>query len=218
MSLSGPLAGAPARPGRYRRGMHGPQFSRYVTLRRQDRTLDDQRGISFTVSAAYALKASRTRPLKPSGAPPASASPASRSLPAQWRAWWITADGIKDPPQLADIPLESSADNPVIWRVKGTIGESAWGEPELYEARLPADVRERGGGEGDSTGTDVARTVAGFRFRATNMALLTDDLGSVPVDWSLIMGPEVWDIVEALASWEQGRYVDLRAVRRESAE
>ena len=56
----------------------------------------------------------------------------------------------------------------------------------------------------------------GFRVRAANVDLLTDDLGSLPVGWELLEGAQSWDIVEAIASWSADRYVDLRAVRRES--
>ena len=213
---AGGLAAGAAKPGRYRRGRARPQFSRYVTLRRDDLSLNAQRGDSFVISNVYALKASRAAPTGPGYAPPATASDAPRDA-GGWKAWWTSA-GITEPPTPAEPVVATSPDSPVVWRVRAALGAAAWDPPEIYEARLGADVRERGGGEADAPGAEVGQTIAGFRVRSANVAMLTDDLGSLPVQWSLRSGAEVWDIVEAIAAWEADLYVDLRAVRRESAE
>ena len=213
MSLPG---GKPSR-GRYRDGRKRPTFARFIVLRRAARTLEDQTGEALgEASAAYALKAARSRPAIPPGDPPAAVS--APVLDAEgWKGWWGTEHGIVYPPRPREPVLETSPAEPLVWRSRGAIGGEAWETPEPFEARLAADVREKGGSEGDQTGTDVARTVASFRLRAANLRMLADDLGSVPVEWTLRDGGRIWDIVEALASWETNRYVDLRAVRRESA-
>ena len=205
------------RSGRNRQGRVRATFDRYVVMRRSDRTLDEQMGATLIEALeAVALKASRSAPTAPAGAPPASA--AAPVLDADgWKGWWSAEDGIESPPRPAVPVVATSPDAPLVWRSVGEVGGDAWGTPEVFEMRVPADVRERGGSEGDQTGVDVARTVATFRVRAANIGQITGDLGSIPVGWDLISGTEFWDIIEAVSSWATDRYVDLRAVRRESA-
>ena len=213
MTLPG---GKPGR-GRYRGGRSRPQFDRYVVLRRQSRTLADQKGRTLSATkTAFALKAALERPDPPTGAAPSSV--AAPVLDADgWKGWWTAATGIVYPPRPEAPPLSATAATPLIWRSRGSIGSAAWEAAEPFEARLAADARERGGSEGDATGTELATTIASFRFREANIRTLSADLGAIPVEWSLLDGEDVWDIVEAVSGWETGRYVDLRAVRRESA-
>lgn len=212
------FASGKPRSGRNRGGRVRGTFDRYVVMRRSDRTLDEQMGATLIEALeAVALKASLEPPSAPSGTPPASAE--APVLDADgWKGWWTEADGIENPPRPAVPVVVTSPDAPLVWRSVGEVGGASWGSPEVYEMRFPADVRERGGSEGDQTGVDVARTVASFRVRAANITQLTDDLGSIPVGWDLISGTEFWDIIEAVSSWQTDRYVDLRAVRRESAQ
>ena len=176
------FAAARPRSGRNRSGRVRGTFDRYVVMRRSDRTLDEQMGATLIEAAeAVALKASITKPLAPSGRPPAGLD--APVLDADgWKGWW-TADGIETPPR-PEVPVVATTEaSPLVWRSTGEVGGTAWGAPEVYEMRFPADVRERGGSEGDQTGAEVARTVATFRVRAANIDQLTDDLGSIPVGW-----------------------------------
>ena len=201
--------------GRNRMGRARSTFDRAIVLRRMSRTLAAQTGRNFAPRDAVALKLSTERPAVPSVAPPSSNS--GPVLDAEgWKGWWTAAEGVTDPPNPKDPPVASTAASPIVWRTTARVGTATWAEPEVFELRCRADVRERAGSEGDQTGTEVGRTVASFRVRPANVELLTDDLGSLPVAWELLEGSQAWDVVETIASWTADRYVDLRAVRRES--
>lgn len=197
--------------GPYRGGRRRPTFDTHVTMRRVTRSLDDQRGTSFSVKTALALKASLTKPNAPTGAPPASASATPLDQDG-WKGWW-SGGSVAYPPPEDGQPVSATGDAPMVWRSEGKLGADGWGEPEPHEMLLRADMRQRSGTEADAGGVQVAATVAGFRVQAANLRHLREDLGDIPKLWTLHVGPVAWNITEVLKSWEPNRYVDLRAVR-----